>query len=65
MAGVPTDEGKMLEEARNIVKIQVQQMKRFQLMDALKCASTMLAELRTSSLSPKQYYDLCALLESC
>ncbi len=29
MAGVPTDEGKMLEEARNIVKIQVQQMKRF------------------------------------
>lgn len=31
-----------------------------QLMDALKAASTMLAELRTSSLSPKQYYELCA-----
>lgn len=31
-----------------------------QLMDALKSASTMLAELRTSSLSPKQYYELCA-----
>ena len=27
-------------------------------MDALKAASTMLAELRTSSLSPKQYYEL-------
>lgn len=30
-----------------------------QIMDALKAASTMLAELRTSSLSPKQYYELC------
>ncbi len=30
-----------------------------QLMDALKSASLMLAELRTSSLSPKQYYELC------
>ncbi|PCH33169.1 vacuolar protein sorting-associated protein 35 [Wolfiporia cocos MD-104 SS10] len=29
-----------------------------QLMDALKSASLMLAELRTSSLSPKQYYEL-------
>ncbi|SGY56802.1 BQ5605_C006g04174 [Microbotryum silenes-dioicae] len=29
-----------------------------QLMDALKSASTMLAELRTSSFSPKQYYEL-------
>jgi hypothetical protein len=28
-------------------------------MDALKSASTMLAELRTSSLSPKAYYELC------
>lgn len=28
-------------------------------MDGLKAASTMLAELRTSSLSPKQYYELC------
>lgn len=31
-------------------------------MDALKSASTMLAELRTSSLSPKQYYELCELV---
>lgn len=29
------------------------------LMDALKCASTMLGELRTSLLSPKSYYELC------
>ncbi|KDQ53008.1 hypothetical protein JAAARDRAFT_162246 [Jaapia argillacea MUCL 33604] len=58
----PVEEGKMLSEALNTVKIQVQQMKRYleldQLMDALKAASLMLAELRTSSLSPKQYYEL-------
>lgn len=30
-----------------------------EIMNALKAASTMLAELRTSSLSPKQYYELC------
>jgi Vacuolar protein sorting-associated protein 35 len=35
-----------------------------QLMDALKSASLMLAELRTSSLSPKQYYELCASSDS-
>lgn len=29
-----------------------------QIMDALKAASAMLAELRTSSLTPKQYYEL-------
>lgn len=28
-------------------------------MDALKSASTMLAELRSSTFSPKQYYELC------
>ena len=33
-----------------------------QLMDGLKSASAMLGELRTSSLSPKQYYELCTLL---
>ena len=31
------------------------------LMEALKHASTMIAELRTSLLSPKNYYDLCIL----
>lgn len=62
MANPPGEEGKLLSEALNTVKIQVQQMKRYleldQLMDALKSASLMLAELRTSSLSPKQYYEL-------
>ncbi|KAF8639400.1 hypothetical protein AX17_001525 [Amanita inopinata Kibby_2008] len=63
IAGQPAqEEGKFLNEALNTVKIQVQQMKRYleldQLMDALKSASLMLAELRTSSLSPKQYYEL-------
>lgn len=62
MVEVVTEEAKMLGEALNTVKIQVQQMKRHleldQLMDALKSASLMLAELRTSSLSPKQYYEL-------
>ncbi|RDB24655.1 Vacuolar protein sorting-associated protein 35B [Hypsizygus marmoreus] len=63
MATLPVvEEGKLLSEALNTVKIQVQQMKRHleldELMDALKSASLMLAELRTSSLSPKQYYEL-------
>ncbi|KAI0324448.1 vacuolar protein sorting-associated protein 35 [Cubamyces sp. BRFM 1775] len=67
MAGVtpvpqPAEEGKLLSESLATVKIQVQQMKRHleldQLMDALKSASLMLAELRTSSLTPKQYYEL-------
>lgn len=30
-------------------------------MDALKHASSMLSELRTSLLSPKSYYELCEL----
>jgi len=62
MASPVVEEGKLLSEALSTVKIQVQQMKRHleldQLMDALKSASLMLAELRTSSLSPKQYYEL-------
>ncbi|KAF8760798.1 Vacuolar protein sorting-associated protein 35 [Rhizoctonia solani] len=56
------DDAKLLTEALGTVKIQMVQMKRClendQLMDALKSASTMLAELRTSSLSPKMYYEL-------
>ncbi|KAI0063085.1 vacuolar protein sorting-associated protein 35 [Artomyces pyxidatus] len=62
MGEIVMEEGKLLSEALSTVKIQVQQMKRHleldQLMDALKSASLMLAELRTSSLSPKQYYEL-------
>ncbi|KAE9389999.1 vacuolar protein sorting-associated protein 35 [Gymnopus androsaceus JB14] len=62
MALPVVEEGKLLSEALNTVKIQFQQMRKNleldQLMDALKSASLMLAELRTSSLSPKQYYEL-------
>lgn len=56
------EQEKALNEALNTVKIQVAQMKRCldsdSLMEALKSASTMLSELRTSSLSPKNYYRL-------
>ncbi|KAJ7074424.1 vacuolar protein sorting-associated protein 35 [Mycena amicta] len=59
---LPVEEGKMLVDSLSTVRSQTQQMKRYleldQLMDALKSASLMLAELRTSSLSPKQYYEL-------
>ena len=34
-----------------------------QLMDALKHASTMLLELRTALLTPRNYYELCILAE--
>lgn len=57
------DQEKLLGDAVAIVRSQAFQMKRFldksRLMDALKCASTMLGELRTSLLSPKGYYELC------
>ncbi|CAO1634106.1 unnamed protein product [Parajaminaea phylloscopi] len=56
------EQEKALNEALNTVKVQAAQMKRCldsdSLMEALKSASTMLAELRTSSLSPKNYYRL-------
>lgn len=56
------DQDKLLSDALGIVRSQAFQMKRCldktRLMDALKCASTMLAELRTSLLSPKSYYEL-------
>ncbi len=51
MAEMVTEEAKLLSEAA------WQELDL--LMDALKSASLMLAELRTSSLSPKQYYELC------
>ena len=51
-----------LPEILNNVKLQTVQLKRCleqdQIMEALKAASSMLGELRTSSLSPKQYYEL-------
>ncbi|KAL4069049.1 vacuolar protein sorting-associated protein 35 [Scleroderma citrinum] len=66
MATTPTtqvvEEGKLLSESLSTVKLQAAQMRRHldndDIMDALKNASLMLAELRTSSLSPKQYYEL-------
>ncbi|EIW72419.1 hypothetical protein TREMEDRAFT_41747 [Tremella mesenterica DSM 1558] len=51
-----------LPEILASVKLQTVQLKRCleqdQIMEALKAASSMLGELRTSSLSPKQYYEL-------
>ncbi|KAI8988921.1 vacuolar protein sorting-associated protein 35 [Pilobolus umbonatus] len=56
------DQAKLLEEVLNVVKVQAHQMKKClesgKLMDALKHCSNMLAELRTSSLTPKNYYEL-------
>jgi len=56
------DEGKRLSEAKQIVKQEAFRMKRAldqrNLRDALKHASTMLSELRTSLLGPRNYYDL-------
>ncbi|XP_067934568.1 vacuolar protein sorting-associated protein 35-like [Watersipora subatra] len=66
MAPVPQnpqdDQDKLLEDAMNVVKTQSFQMKRCldkqKLMESLKHASNMLSELRTSDLSPKNYYEL-------
>ncbi len=56
------DDAKLLTEVLATVKVQTVQLKRCleqdQIMEALKATSSMLAELRTSSLSPKQYYEL-------
>eukprot|EP01105_Mastigella_eilhardi_P025829 TRINITY_DN7174_c0_g1_i1.p1 TRINITY_DN7174_c0_g1~~TRINITY_DN7174_c0_g1_i1.p1 ORF type:complete len:835 (+),score=290.02 TRINITY_DN7174_c0_g1_i1:145-2505(+) len=53
---------KELENARNQVRVAAFHMKRNldvnKVMDALKNASDMIAELRTSKLSPKNYYQL-------
>ncbi|KAF9286719.1 Vacuolar protein sorting-associated protein 35 [Mortierella alpina] len=56
------DQAKFLEDALGVVKVQSFQMKRCldnnKLMDGLKHCSTMLSELRTSALTPKNYYEL-------
>lgn len=56
------EQERALNESLNTVKVQEAQMQRCldtdSLMEALKSASTMLSELRTSSLSPKNYYRL-------
>jgi len=60
------DQRKILEDAKGVVKVEAFYMKRCldsgKLMDALKHASNLASELRTSLLSPKDYYSLCALL---
>ncbi|BEI83699.1 hypothetical protein CcaverHIS002_0403030 [Cutaneotrichosporon cavernicola] len=57
-----SEDPKILADALNVVKVQTVQLRRCleaeEIMEALKAASTMLSELRTSSLSPKQYYEL-------
>jgi vacuolar protein sorting-associated protein 35 len=59
------EQQRLLEEALNVVKIQSHLMRKcldaHKLMDGLKHCSTMLAELRTSALTPKNYYELCIL----
>lgn len=61
------EQAKVLESSIVIIKQQIalmrkclEQKKRF--MDALKHASTFLGELRTSVLTPKQYYELYILV---
>ncbi|PFH36429.1 putative vacuolar sorting protein 35 [Besnoitia besnoiti] len=60
------DQEKLLDEASAVVKEQARYMKRAidsdNLRDALKHASNMICELRTSLLSPKTYYELYMLV---
>ncbi|KAL8738271.1 MAG: hypothetical protein Q9181_000906 [Wetmoreana brouardii] len=63
MASAVEDQTRLLDDARNVVVQQAHQMRKCletpgKLMDALKCSSTLVSELRTSSLGPKQYYEL-------
>lgn len=61
------DQEKQLEIALASVQKQGVHMKmcldKNKLMEALKHASAMLAELRTSLLSPKSYYELCMVFD--
>ncbi|ORY87979.1 vacuolar protein sorting-associated protein 35 [Protomyces lactucae-debilis] len=61
-AEVAPEDAHSLEEALTTVRVSktrmVQCLDNVKLMDGLKHASTMLSELRTSSLGPKQYYEL-------
>ncbi|KAI9704319.1 MAG: Vacuolar protein sorting-associated protein 35 [Candelina mexicana] len=57
------DQSRLLEDALGVVRQQAHLMRKCletpgKLMDALKCSSTLVSELRTSSLGPKQYYEL-------
>ncbi|KAI1161785.1 vacuolar protein sorting-associated protein 35 [Nemania serpens] len=60
---LPEDQARLLEDALIAVRQQTALMRKCletpgKLMDALKCCSTLVSELRTSSLGPKQYYEL-------
>ncbi|KAJ6166647.1 hypothetical protein N7470_002094 [Penicillium chermesinum] len=60
---VAEDQTRLLEEALGVVRQQSTMMRKCletpgKLMDALKCGSTLVSELRTPSLGPKQYYEL-------
>ncbi|OOQ91833.1 vacuolar sorting protein 35 [Penicillium brasilianum] len=60
---VAEDQSRLLEEALGVVRQQSTMMRKCletpgKLMDALKCGSTLVSELRTPSLGPKQYYEL-------
>ncbi|KAK6066709.1 vacuolar sorting protein 35 [Seiridium cupressi] len=57
------DQARLLEDALIAARQQTALMRKCldtpgKLMDALKCCSTLVSELRTSSLGPKQYYEL-------
>ncbi|KAK9248157.1 vacuolar protein sorting-associated protein 35 [Lipomyces tetrasporus] len=57
------EQARLLEDALSVVRQQSHLMlknleSKGKLMDALKHASSMLSELRTSALGPKQYYEL-------
>lgn len=59
------DQERFLDEAGTIVREQAYYMKqnleKNNLREALKHSSNMLCELRTSLLSPKNYFSLCKL----
>lgn len=63
MTGQFEEQERLLEDAKSVVQAQALYMKRCldknKLMESLKHASNMLNELRTSLLSPKNYYELC------
>jgi vacuolar protein sorting-associated protein 35 len=56
----------LLSEAMNVVNTEAYRMRRALdknlLEEALKHSAKMLSQLRTSELSPKNYYDLCKCL---
>ncbi|KAI9755500.1 MAG: Vacuolar protein sorting-associated protein 35 [Lichina confinis] len=60
---VSEEQARLLEDALTVVRQQTHLMRKCletpgKLMDALKCSSTLVSELRTSALGPKQYYEL-------